>query len=714
MTIYYIDFESRSPVPIKDGIDRYFTQAEATLCTMARENGPVKCWDILQEPEPTWFTHALTDPQAQFIAHNSPFDEGVSTRLLKVKTRTNQWWCTRAQAYAHGLPGGLEGLCAVLGVPQEHAKLKDGKRLIQLFCVPKKDGVYVEPWEAPGEWESFKEYAMRDIDALRSVHRRLPTHNFTGVNLEYFWLDADINKRGFAIDLPLIEAADALLLRAKSIGNKDVEELTGGAVTAITQRDKLLKWLHSKGVQLPNLTRAELERAIQDDSISPEYRVILAARLEGSRASGAKYKTALRQHVGGRLRYTQQFSGAGRTGRTAHKGFQPGNMPRPVTFNRLAPTLAEQHVPVKADFIDNVLLPALRDGTLLDFPEIYGGPNTACANALRHTLIAEPGNEFLCADLKNIESRALAWLAGEEWKCEAYRAADADPKNKSLDQYRLLYSRFFGADITTINDHQRNSAKVIELACSFGGSVGAFASMAIVYGMDLSLLPALVMPNADARTVAKADKAWWRAFLAGDDYGLEPDVYIACHILVQAYRSANPSIDAFKRDMGRAAEHVIRVRGSYREVGRCKLWSTADLMIMELPSGYRLCYWHPEIQVEEVTNPETGEKEERVYISFLRARGAKMIRERIWAGLVVENAAQACANQVLRYGKIEINRRWRGVLVLAVHDEALAEVPRGSISLEDFISALCKGWQWTTGFPLAASGWVGPRYGKRD
>jgi DNA polymerase len=41
------------------------------------------------------------------------------------------------QALAHGLPGALGALCEVLGVPQDKAKDKEGKALIQLFCKPR-------------------------------------------------------------------------------------------------------------------------------------------------------------------------------------------------------------------------------------------------------------------------------------------------------------------------------------------------------------------------------------------------------------------------------------------------------------------------------------------------------------------------------------------------------------------------------------------------
>lgn len=84
--IVYIDFETRSRVDLKSGgTDRYFTEAEPTVCTMAVDNGSVRCWDIIsREPTPVWFLDAVANPHAAFIAHNAAFDRCVMERLLFV------------------------------------------------------------------------------------------------------------------------------------------------------------------------------------------------------------------------------------------------------------------------------------------------------------------------------------------------------------------------------------------------------------------------------------------------------------------------------------------------------------------------------------------------------------------------------------------------------------------------------------------------------
>ena len=97
-----------------------------------------------------------------------------------------------------------------------------------------------------------------------------------------------------------------------------------------------------------------------------------------------------------------------------------------------------------------------------------------CVNAVRGLLIADEGKKLVVADLSNIEGRVAAWVAGEEWKLQAFRDfdtiigtdADGEPIRKGHDLYKIGAGRILGKrpeDVTKLE--RQNEGKVPELAC---------------------------------------------------------------------------------------------------------------------------------------------------------------------------------------------------------------------------------------------------------
>ena len=83
--------------------------------------------------------------------------------------------------------------------------------------------------------------------------------------------------------------------------------------------------------------------------------------------------------------------------------------------------------------------------------------------ALRGVVTAPPGRHIVAADLSNIEGRMLAWVAGEEWKLEAFRAYDA---GTGPDLYNVTANMIVGVDPWNVPKKTRNVfGKVPDLAC---------------------------------------------------------------------------------------------------------------------------------------------------------------------------------------------------------------------------------------------------------
>lgn len=339
-TKLWIDTETFSPVPIKNGTHAYAEQAEVMLFAWALGDDSVSVWDVTADPAspPQELLAALVDPTVEVWAHNTGFDRTVMRWALPDLTPPlERWRDTMVQAYAHSLPGSLGQLCEILGLPTDSAKDKEGKALIRLFCVPNPLGHLVERATRethPEQWAQFITYAGQDIVAMRECHRRMPTWNYPNHagELALWHLDQAINDRGMAIDMDLARAAVAAVAKAQQGLAARTAELTDGEVHTATRGAALIEHiLAAYGVSLPDMQKSTIERRVNDPDLPLALRELLAVRLQTATTSTTKYQALIRgTSWDGRMRGTAQFCGAGRTGRWAHRLVQPGNMPRPT------------------------------------------------------------------------------------------------------------------------------------------------------------------------------------------------------------------------------------------------------------------------------------------------------------------------------------------------------------------------------------------------
>ena len=367
-----------------------------------------------------------------------------------------------------------------------------------------------------------------------------------------------------------------------------------------------------------------------------------------------------------------------------------GNSGRGMQLQNLArPTMPQREI----DFAAAVL----KDGT---FECFYDDPSVILPNLLRGEIIAPAGKKLIVADYSNVEGRVLAWLAGEEWKLQAFRDFDA---GHGHDLYKLAYARAFGVKPEDVTKPQRQIGKVLELALGYGGGAAAFARFASGYGMNLNEMAEYVKssaPRADWLDAADSYSFFAEKKMTG---GLERETFIACETLKRLWRKSNPKIVQFWANVGQAVQKTIVSRESVR-VGYVAFARTESFLVIRLPSGRLLCYPSPK------TNPGVG-KDSFTYMG-VNQFSRKWEKIESYGPKCVENACQAVACDLLSEGLLRMDAAGYKT-VLTIHDEAITEAPDTDEftfkKMEHLMSTLP---DWAPELPLVAAGYEAYRYRK--
>ena len=702
--LLFCDLETYSEVPIARGTYAYAAcpHLEVLLWAWAIDDGPVQVWDVTSgQAMPDALRACLDDADTMTVWHNgAAFDLPVLRAAMGIDIPDARVHDTLVQALEHSLPGALGTLSEIYGLGEDEGKDKDGRRLILRFCKPQPANQKIRRRTAetdPEDWARFVEYAARDIVAMRALMHKMPKVNVA--HSRPIWeLDQRVNRRGVRIDLALANAAQAAVAHAKRENRDAVIEATAGGVGAATQRDRLLQWILAVyGVDLPDLTKATLERRIEDPDLPLDVRNLLMLRQQASKASTAKYKAAVAAIPPGetRLRGALQFCGASRTGRWAGRKFQPQNMPRPTMKN--------------ADIAAGIdaLLDGCADLVVPNVPEL-------AANAVRGLLVAGPGRVLNVCDLSNIEGRTLAWVADETWKIEAFRDFDA---GQGADLYLRSYASSFGVDVAEVTKDQRQIGKVQELALGYQGGVGAFVTFSVVYGIELQDLADKVLPRLPDDVVEKAD--WLRERALGQRpphpaKDLTRDVFVACDGLKQLWRRAHPNVVNLWAQVQDAAYKVVaEPPGLVLEVGALRFDRKGTTLRIRLPSGRYLLYHRAAIR-ERRTPRKDGTVDVSDTLTYMGMDSYRRQWRRLhtYGGKLVENVVQAIACDVLREGMLEAERLGAEI-VLTVHDEIISEDDAERFpDWSTLARAMTTVPGWCPGLPLAAGGFTDTRYRK--
>lgn len=649
-----IDIETYSDVNLaKCGVYKYAESPDFAILIFgyAVDGGPVRVIDLAQgETIPEEILEALTDDSITKWAFNANFERVCLSRYLTDLGRSLDpfhdhhplsqdcarflnpagWKCSMVWSAYMGLPLSLEGVGAVLNL--DNQKMKEGRDLIRYFCVPcketKTNGGRTRnlPCHAPDKWAIFKSYNKRDVEVEMAIQQRLQKYPVPEKVWEEYHLDQEINDRGIGIDLELARQAVAMDAKSRESLMAALKERTG--LENPNSVIQMLEWLEQHGLKTDSLGKknvVELLKTAQE----PLHSVLLL-RQKLAKSSVKKYQAMeMTACQDGRARGMFQFYGANRTGRFAGRHIQLQNLP-------------QNHLPDLSEARELV-----QQGNYKALDLLYNSIPYVLSQLIRTAFIPRQGMKFVVSDFSAIEARVISWMAGEKWKSAAFAAGK--------DIYCSTASQMFGVPVVKhgINGELRQKGKIAELACGYGGSVGALKAMG---ALDMGI------PEEELSS------------------------------LVQSWRSANPHIVDFWWQVDGAVKTAIKQRIPVW-VNNIRFLCQSGMLFIELPSGRQLSYVKPRIGEnkfggESVTYEGIGatKKWER-----LESYGPKF----------VENIVQGTARDILCYAMQTLRHC---SIVGHVHDELIIECSK-DVSVDAICQQMGRTPPWAEGLILRADGY---------
>jgi len=643
MNILSIDIETFSDIDLgKCGVYRYTNSPNFDILLLAYsiDEGPVELVDLASGEEiPDEIVEAILSEDIIKTAFNANFERVALMRYLSRKLSKevyldpSSWRCSEVQAAMLGLPLHLEGVAKVLRLGVQ--KMSEGKPLIRYFCIPCKptaaNGGRTRnlPSDAPDKWELFKQYNVRDVEVELEIRKKIKDYPIPESEQALYELDQRINDRGFRADMNFVMQAISCDKQFTVSATERAYELTG--LENPNSVSQLKYWLSDRGVEVESLSKKNVKELVSETE--GEVEEALKLRLLMAKTSVRKYEAIERAVCSdGRVHGLFQFYGANRTGRFAGRLVQVQNLPQ----NHLV------DLKLARDLV--------KEGRFEDLQMLFGNTPGVLSELIRTAFIPKEGHRFIVADFSAIEARVLSWLAGEKWRLEVFQSHGKI--------YEASASQMFHVPIDEITKGSplRQKGKISELACGYGGGVGALKSMgALEMGVEENELQGLI----------------------------------------DNWRRANPHIVNFWWEVDKMAIKAVKERTRTRTHGIVFTYKSGMLFVT-LPSGRDLVYVKPKLMLNKFG------REGLTYEGIGTTK--KWERIETYGPKIVENIVQAASRDLLAEAMLRLDKA--GFAIVAhVHDEVICEVPMGESSVEEVCSIMSESPKWSEGLPLDADGY---------
>lgn len=468
-------------------------------------------------------------------------------------------------------------------------------------------------------------------------------------------LDQEINRRGVPVDVALADAAVRMAAKVRRRVDPAIRAQTGDAVTSAMSTVALERWLADFGLS-PGQVDAETVTAIlalPGDMVPDHVRRVLALRLEGGKASVAKFKAILASHVDGRVFQTHQYCGA-HTGRWAARRLQTHNLPRDGMGEDEPAAIA-----------------AVLSGRETHVQQ-YGATMDVLSRLVRPCIQAPGGKVFVVIDYAAIEARGVAWLAGQTDVIKQFATG--------ADVYVEMAQRIYGHAVDKATaPKERHLGKTSVLGCGYGMGRVKFRDTCLKQGLDIS-------EEVAKRAVDTYRETWdrvpalWRSVEGAAWAGAEGRKSSVQGVTFQGH------------------DNTLWCR---LPSGRLLAYPLADVRDMPIPGSE--------------PDEDTGLRPTRETLTYcgLNSYTRKWTRLQTWGGTLVENLVQAIARDILADAMLRLDALGHAI-VMHVHDEIVIEVDENSA--EAFLAEACQVMReapkWAAGFPVDVEGFITARYRK--
>ena len=664
-----IDFETRSQADLKALGSWAYAQHESTetICAVIGVSKP----GVRTKTHRWWMGDILPsrvvdlfDGSRPVVAHNIGFERSILAHSTNMPdwpdTEELDWLDTADLARLANLPASLDALTKLLpGVT--HKATADGRRLIDEYCRPQRDGSFAEITAA--DKGAFLDYCALDVVSMCEAFWALVGH-VTPVEWAILRADARVNRRGVCLDTHY--ALSILAAARRRGGNLDarIKVTTRGKVGTATNPIELKEWVGAR-TRLPKTKRANgkmsetldrnaIGKMITDPVIDPDLRDVLEIRLEASRLTSIAKLNRIEDlcDEDHRASFLLVAHGA-HTGRWSSKTLQLHNLPK------------DGRDAARAAAVTALLVDPDRGPAFAKLEALCGSNLTPdLSQALRGIVVAPPGRVLIGADYSAIEARVLAWLADADDVLDIFRSG------------RDIYVE----DAKAIGSDNRQLGKVCRLALGYGMGAATFAETGARAGINMSL-------------------GAWSA-------------------VQQAWRDDNPKIVAFWHQIEEAFRCAIKKPGKPIPVGsHLRITGRKSRVEIRLPSSRVINYWRPRLVQRDKTFTVVGENGLRTrktstvsVIEYYKPTGIRMVDDETYFGKLAENVSSAVARDLLGVAIARLERHPTYDPVMHVHDSIVAEVDTGNGDIGEFCDLMTRLPPWAAGLPLAAEGYRSHRF----